>query len=239
MVSGAKCADVPSLRDSSLYCALMRSEWIPLSASALVIGVMALVFGSLLNPGQSGDTSADTLRVVSEEGSRWLAMSVMFTLASITLVFGMPALLTLFERRGRRLGLISAVVFTIGAIGTCGFAMLLVFFRAMVVVGAIRGAAVNDVGEDQGLRIFLFGWIACFYGGVLLIAIALFVARTVSRWVPAVLLVFVLMFLIVDKLGRVGSAIQILLLAVAFTGIAMTAVQRGTQQREQAQAGAF
>ena len=239
MVSGANCADLPSLRDSSLYCARMRSEWIPLSASALVIGVMALVFGSLLNPGQPGDTSADTLRVVSEEGSRWLAMSVMFTLASITLVFGMPALLTLFERRARRLGLISAVVFTIGAIGTCGYAMLLVFFRAIVVVGAIRGAALNDVGDDQGLRIFLFGWIACFYGGVLLIAIALFVARTVSRWVPAVLLVFVLMFLVVDKLGRVGSAIQILLLAVAFTGIAMAAVQRGTQQREQAQAGAF
>ncbi len=45
---------MPSLRDSSLYCALMRSEWIPLSASALVIGVMALVFGNLLNPAQSG-----------------------------------------------------------------------------------------------------------------------------------------------------------------------------------------
>ena len=34
------------------------------------------------------------------------------------------------------------------------------------------------------------------------------------------------MFLVVDKLGRVGSAVQVLLLAVAFTGIAMTAVQR-------------
>ncbi len=47
------------------------------------------------------------------------------------------------------------------------------------------------MGDDQGLRVFLFGWIGCFYGGVLLLAIALFVARTVTRWVPAVLLVFV------------------------------------------------
>ena len=217
----------------------MRSEWIPLSASALVIGVMALVFGQLLNPGQSGDTASDTLRVVSEEGSRWLAMAVMFTLSSITLVFGMPSVLTLFERRGRRMGLVAVAVFTIGAIGTCGFAMLLVLFRAMVVVGAVRGRALDDLGDDRGLAVFLFGWIGFFYGGVLLLAIALFMARTVSRWIPAVLLVFVLLIAVVDHFGRVGSAVQVLLLAVAFTGVAMTAVQRSSQAREQAQAGAF
>jgi hypothetical protein len=217
----------------------MRSEWVPLSASALVIGVMALVFGQILNPGSSGDTTNDTLRIVSEEGSRWLAMAVMFTLSSITLVFGMPAVLTLFERRARRLGLTAVAVFTVGAIGTCGFAMLLVLFRAMVVVGAVRGRALDDLGDDKGLAIFLFGWVGVFYGGVLLLAIALFVARTVSRWVPAVLLLFVLMFAVVDKLGRVGSAVQVLLLAVAFTGIAMTAVQRGTQNKELTRAGAF
>jgi hypothetical protein len=200
---------------------------------------MALVFGQILNPGQSGDTTSDTLRVVSEEGSRWLAMAVMFTLSSITLVFGMPAVLTLFERRGRRVGLTAVAVFTIGAIGTCGFAMLLVLFRAMVVVGAVRGRALDDLGNDRGLSIFLFGWIGFFYGGVLLLAIALFMARTVSRWVPAVLLVFVLLIAVANQFGRVGSAIQVLLLAVAFTGIAMTAVQRGTQAKEQAQVGAF
>jgi hypothetical protein len=217
----------------------MRSEWIPLSASALVIGVMALVFGQLLNPGSSGDTTNDTLRIVSEEGSRWLAMAVMFTLSSITLVFGMPAVLTLFERRGRRLGLVAVAVFTVGAIGTCGFAMLLVLFRAMVVVGAVRGGGLEGLSDDKGLAIFLFGWIGTFYGGVLLLAIALFMARTVSRWVPVVLLIFVLMFPVVSQLGRVGSAIQVLLLAVAFTGLAMTAVQRGSQSRERATAGAF
>jgi hypothetical protein len=212
----------------------MRSEWVPVSASALVIGVMALVFGTILNPGQSGDTTADTLRVVSEEGSRWLAMAVMFTLASVALVFGMPAVLSLFDRRGRRLGLTATAVFTVGAIGTCGFAMLLVFFRAMVVVGAVRGTPLTDLVDDRGLAIFLFGWIACFYGGVLLLAMALFMARTVSRWVPVVLLAFVLMFFVGDHLGRVGSAIQILLLGVAFTGIAMTAVQNASRRGGQA-----
>jgi hypothetical protein len=217
----------------------MRSEWIPLSASALVIGVMALVFGQILNPGQSGDTAADTLRVVSEEGSRWLAMAVMFTLSSITLVFGMPAVLSLFDRRGRRFGLTAVAVFTIGAIGTCGYAMLLVLFRAMVVAGAVRGRALDDLGKDNGLIIFLFGWIGTFYGGVLLLAIALWLARTVQRWVPIVLLVFVLMITVTNHLGRVGMAVQVLLLAVAFTGMAMAAVQRSTQPREPARASVF
>ena len=217
----------------------MRSEWIPLSASALVIGVMSLVFGSLLNPSDPGSTAAHTLQVVNEEGSRWLAMSVMFTLASITLVFGMPSVLTLFERRGRRVGLTAVAVFTVGAIGTCGYAMLLVFLRALVVVGALRGKALDDVGHDQGLRIFLFGWIGCFYGGVLLLAIALFLARTTHYWVPSVLVLFVLMLLVGNHLGRVGSAFQILLLAIAFTGIAMAAVTRANSRAVQTQAAVF
>jgi hypothetical protein len=216
---------------TSPYRAGVRSEWVPLSASALVVGVMALVFGQLLDPAQSADSTAGTLRVVSEQGSRWLAMSVMFTLSSVTLVFGMPAVLTLFERRGRRLGLTATALFTVGAIGTCGVAVLLLFFRSMVAIGAVRGSALNHVGDDQGLRIFLFGWIGFFYGGVLLLAIALFVARTVSPWVPSVLLAFVLFILVANQLGRVGSALQILLLAVAFTGIAMTAVQRAAKAR--------
>jgi hypothetical protein len=151
----------------------------------------------------------------------------------------MPAVLSLFDRRGRRVGLTAVAVFTVGAIMTCGFAMLLVLFRAMVVVGAVRGRALDELGKDRGLLIFLYGWIGTFYGGVLLLAIALFLARTVSRWVPAVLLVFVLMIAVSSHLGRVGSAVQVLLLAVAFTGIAMTAVQRGSQHREQVGVGAF
>ena len=73
----------------------MRSDWIPLSASALVIGVMALVFGSLLNPADADASSADTMRIVSQEGGRWLGMAVMYFGASVALTLGLPALLSL------------------------------------------------------------------------------------------------------------------------------------------------
>ena len=66
----------------------------------------------------------------------------------------------------------------------------------------------------------------------------LLISRSVSRWVPAVLIVFVALIPFASHLGRVGSAMQILLLGVAFTGIAMAAVQ-GASNASEADAAAF
>ena len=52
----------------------------------------------------------------------------------------------------------------------------------------------------------------------------MFLSRTTPRWVPALLGLFVLALPFSSHLGRVGSAVQVLALAVAFTGIAMAAV---------------
>jgi hypothetical protein len=216
----------------------MRSDWVPLSASALVIGAMSLVFGSLLNPADAGASSAETLRVVNEDSFRWVAMSVMFALASIGLTLGLPSVLTLFERRGRKLGLTALAVFAIGTIGTCGYAMLMVFFRAIVVADALRAGALEEVTHEPGLVVFLNGWIAGFYGGVALLALALYVARSVPRWVPGLLALFVALLPFSTHLGRVGSAIQVMALAVAFTGTAMASVT-GEQQRELSHSPAF
>jgi hypothetical protein len=216
----------------------MRSDWVPLSASALVVGAMAMVFGSLLNPAEAGASTAETLRVVDEGSARWLAMAIMFFFASVAITLGLPSVLTLFSRRGRKLGLTAVAVFSVGAIGTCGYAMLLVFFRAMVKEGAVNSAAFGHVTEDKGLTFFLQGWIGCFYGGVVLLAVALWVARTAPRWVPALLVVFVVMLPVAPHLGRVGTAAQILALAVAFTGIAMAAVT-GEHSRELTRQPAF
>ena len=208
----------------------MRFDWIPWSASALVVGVMSLVFGSLLNPAEAASSTTETLHVVNQDGGRYLAMAVMFFFASVTLTLGLPAILSVFDRRGRRLGLVGVGVFTLGTVGTCGFAMLQVFFRALVEIGALRSSELEMVAKDRGLSMFLFTWIGGFYGGVLLIAIALFLARSVPRWVPALMVTFVAAFPFASQLGRVGAAAEVLALAVAFTGIAMAAVTGDTQK---------
>jgi hypothetical protein len=207
----------------------MRNDWVPISASALVIGAMSLVFGSLLNPAEPGASSAETFRVVTDQSARWQGMAVMYALASVALTLGLPAVLAVFDRRGRTLALVGVVVFSVGAIGTCGYAMLMVFFRALVVTGALHGDQLEQVTEDRGLTLFLVGWVASFYGGALLIAVALLTARTTPRWVPGLLVVFVVMLPFASHLGRVGAALQVMALATAFTGIAVNAVARANE----------
>lgn len=203
----------------------MRWDWIPLSASALVVGVMALAFGALLNPVPAGGDSAQTVATVAMAGSRWLGMAVMYFLASVTLTLGLPAVLSLFEVRARALGVIAVSVLAVGFIGTSGYAMLLVFFRALVREDAIRTGTLDSVTKDAGLGIFLFGWVAAFYAGLFLLALALFVARRTPVWVPLLMLVFVGLFPVIEKIGRVGQVAQVVALAFAFTGVATAAVR--------------
>jgi hypothetical protein len=186
---------------------------------------MALVFGALLNP-QMGDSAADTLRVVNEEGGRWLGMSVMYFFASVAMTLGLPSLLSLFTDKGRRTGFLAVGVFSIGVIGLAGFAMLLVFFKALVGAQAIEDARLEAATEDLGLSVFLYGWIAGFYLGLLLVGIAIFMSKKTPVWVPALLVVYVLLFPVSDMLGRVGQVLQVMALAVAFTGAAIAAVNQ-------------
>lgn len=203
----------------------MRSDWVPFSASALVIGAMSMVLGAVLNPlAGGGGRAAATLRAAGESDTRWLGMAVMYFLASIFLTLGLPAMLSLFVRRGRGLGVVSVGVFAIGTIGLSGFAMLMVFLRTLVTHGMLKTQNLDVLGDDLGLAIFLYGWIIGFYLGVLLIGIALFMSRKTPVWVPLLLVFFVAVLPVSSRLGTVGSALQVLALAVAFTGIAIAAV---------------
>lgn len=205
----------------------MRSDWIPLSASALVVGAMAMVFGALLNPQSGGDQSAaETLRVVTEDGGRWLGMSVMYFFASVAMTLGLPSMLSLFTDKGRRTGFVAVGVFAVGVIGLAGLAMLLVFFKALAGAGAIEDGRFEAATEDLGLSVFLNGWIVSFYAGLLLVALALFLSRKTPPWVPGLIVVFVLLFPFADRIGRLGQVLQVMALAVAFTGVAIAAVNQ-------------
>lgn len=205
----------------------MRSDWIPMSASALVVGAMAMVFGALLNPQSAADESAaETLRVVTEEGGRWLGMAVMYFFASVAMTLGLPSLLSLFTDRGRRTGFLAVGVFSVGVIGLAGFAMLLVFFRALAGADAIADGRLDAATKDLGLSVFLNGWIASFYVGLLLVALALFMAKKTPPWVPGLVVVFVVLFPFASQIGRVGQVLQVMALAVAFTGVAIASVNQ-------------
>jgi hypothetical protein len=201
----------------------MRTEWIPLSAAALVTGVMALVLGSLLNPLVDNATASQTIEAAKGSGGRWVTMSVMYFFGSVALTLGMPTLLSLFNGRGRSVGLLGVAVFAIGIVGMAGFGMLMVFYRALLLRQLVSVGTIDKVLDDPGLVILLGAWIGGFLLGILLIAFALFRARKTAIWVPVLMLVFVGLTPVADSLGRAGSAIQLMILAAAFTGVATSA----------------
>ena len=201
----------------------MRREWVSLSASALVVGAMAMVLGVLLNPATDSQDPVETLQAVSQAGGQWLAMAVLFFIGSVALTLGLPAILAVLTGRGRRLGLLGVGAFSVGTVGTTGYAMVMAFFRALVAKDAIIAVRLDAAVGDAGLNAFLYSWMAGFYIGVALIALALLRERRTPTWVPVAMFVFVAMLPFVHLLGRVGAAVQMLALAVAFTGVAITA----------------
>lgn len=203
----------------------MKVDWVPYSASALVAGATALAVGSVLMPTTAGDSS-QALRIVEQHDARWLAVAVLYFGAAVALTVGLPVVLTLLETRGARIGLVATGVFAIGCIGTAGYAVLLVLVRALVLTDSIGAGAFDDLIHDVGLETFLFGWIAAFLMGELLLALALWRARTVPRWIPLVLVAHVatvpLGSLVPEQLG----VWAVLLLTLALAGIGISANNR-------------
>ncbi|MBA2954520.1 hypothetical protein GON03_09320 [Nocardioides sp. MAH-18] len=207
----------------------MKTDWVPFSAALLLTGALALALGSLLIPSSDGGT--DTMRIVEDQGGQWMAAAAIYLVASVFLTLGLPTTLVLLQGRGRTLGLVSAVVLEFGFIGTAGYAMLMVFFRALVRTHTIVGQAIDDVAQDAGLRVFLVAWIAGFVLGELLLGLALLRARTVPRWVPLVLILHVVAVVVSTLLPDPVGKATILLFVAGMAGIAITATAAPPNQR--------
>ena len=199
----------------------MKIDWVPYSASALVAGSIALAMGGLLMP-TIGDP-ADSLRIVQEQDGRWLAVAALYFGAAVLLTVGLPAVLTLLGTRGARLGLAGAGLLAVGCIGTAGYAMLLVFFRALVLAGSIEGGGLDTLTQDVGLGAFLYTWIAAFYAGEVVVAWALLLARSTPRWMPIMLLLHVGTLPVSALLPAGLSQATVLLVTMGLCGIGITA----------------
>lgn len=206
-------------------------DWLPVSAALLLTGALALAAGAFLLPA-TGDGDADTtLRIVQQEGGQWMAAAVILFLASVCLTLGLPAIMTLLQRRGWRIGVVSGVALEIGFIGTAGFAMLMVFFRALVETDAIVDKNFDAVASEAGLAAFLYVWIVGLYLGELLLAVALLRARTTPRWVPLALILHVATFPLGNVLPEYVGKATVLLLVAGFAGIAIQATSPDARRR--------
>ncbi len=199
----------------------MRLDWVPYSAAALVLGATALSVGALLTPRLSGEN----VLLSDFADTRWLAVALLYFIASASLTVGMPSVITLFERRGGRLGLSAIGVFTIGTLGIAGYAFLIAFMRALAQEGGIGTVDLELVSDNAGLQAILYGWIGAFYLGELLLGIALLRASTAPKWVPIVLLVHVALFPVSSLLPPEVQSLTALLVTVGLCGVGVTANQ--------------
>jgi hypothetical protein len=180
---------------------------------------MALFVGAVLLPA-TGDDIAATLQLVREHDARWLAVALMFFGAGVGLLLGLPACLMLFPQRGRAIGVAGIAVMAVGAAGTLGYAMLLVFFRALALAEAIRVEAFDDVTADPGLNAFLYGWIGAFYLGELLLAVAVLRSRKAAPVYPLLLLAHIVLWPLAYFLPEELRNFTVILLVFGFCGLA-------------------
>ena len=201
----------------------------PVSAASMVAGAMALLLATVLT--QNGSDAAETFMVVQEQSGRWLGGAVMFFLASVGLILGLPSIVVLVQTRGRRTALAACMVLAVGFLGTAGYAALLIFFRALVLTDGVTLADTEAVNNESGLLGFLVAWIGAFYVGELLLAIALLQAgrSTCPRWIPVLLLLHV-----ASVLGSAGpewvGKVAIVLLALPLCGLAIQVTQQPASQ---------
>lgn len=204
---------------------MTSDDWLPVSAASLVTGAMALLLASMLT--QSGSDAAETFMIVQEQSGQWLGGAVMFFIASVGLILGLPTIVVLVQGRGRRTGLAACVVLAIGYLGTAGYAALLIFLRALVVTDGVTVADVEAVNNETGLLGFVVAWIGAFYVGELLLAIALLRAGAdvCPRWIPVLLLLHVASILASGGPDWV-SKVAVLLVALPLCGLGIRVMQR-------------
>lgn len=202
----------------------MRSDWVPVSASALVTGAMALVLAQMLNPAGGDVSPVDQVLIIKENSARWLAMSVLFFVSAVAIILGLPTVMVLFDvKRGRGLGLLGIGMLALGCIGVAGLSALMLFFRALALEDAIKLDKVDAVFSDPGLDVMLTIWTYAFLVGVLIVALALLRARPTPTWVSLLLIGFLGIELLVPYTGPLVSLIGLMTLAAGLTGVATSA----------------
>lgn len=200
----------------------MTRSWVPGSAASLVVGALALLLGTLFLP-SAGEDAAATLELVQQENGLWYAGATLFMLAACGLLLGLPSLLFLFPHQGRTLGQAAIAVFAIACAGTAGYAMILAFFRALVLEDAINVERLGAAADEAGFLGFLYGWVAAFYLGELLLGIALVRSGLTPRWIPLLLFAHVVSLPLGGLLPDVIRESTVALTTFALAGSAIVA----------------
>jgi hypothetical protein len=177
--------------------------------------------GALTLPSSRNGT--ELLSTLQAAPDRWLLASAAFMYAAFALTLGIPTIVALLGPRGRITGQLGAVVFAFGTIGLSGYAALLILFRALTQHSVVGVREIDLLSRDHGLLAYVGAFVVAFEVGVAMLAIALFRARTVRRWIPALMLLHAVTLPFVRGAPEGLQSMHTLLIGVALIGAAVTA----------------
>jgi len=204
---------------------------VPYSASSLVVGAAALSVGALVLP-QTGYPSSP-LQVVDTHPSSWLAVAGLYVVASVALILGVPAVLSIFDLRGARAALAGSAFFVVGCIGTAAYAVLLAVYRVLTDDDPLA-TGLSALAADTVLGALLYGWVLAFSLGELLLALALLQAKRVPRWVPALLVLHAGLSPLAPLMPHLVAVLVALTVTVALAALGIVANQRSALGRRPA-----
>jgi len=199
----------------------MGERWLPYAAAALTTGACALVMGAITLPSSpNGSELVDTLRASPD---RWLLASAAFMYAAFALTLGIPTFLHMVKTRGRATGQVGAVIFAFGAIGTAGYAAMLILFRALVVHAVIDEQAIESLSRDSGVLVYMGAFVLAFIVGLVILGVALLMSGTVARWIPLLMIAYAVTVPFARLIPDGWQGMHTLVLGVALIGVGVSA----------------
>lgn len=199
----------------------MRADWVPLSASCLVIGATALSVGAVLVPRSVSPWAA--LAVADQDPHLWLAVAGLSLFASVCLLLGLPAVVALLDGAWTRVGMAGAAVLAVGCLATAAYAVML-GMEPSERSSAVLSQRMGFAGDSEP-ALLLTGWALGFAFGELLLALAVLRSGRVSQWVPAVLIAHVALLPAMQVMPELLATASALLLTVAFAALGIAANQ--------------
>ncbi len=161
-----------------------------LHATTLLLAPLLLLGARLTDITPQADTTADLLALIADRPSAWATGQWFFFLSGLAWVPAGVTLMRLFGRRAR-MGYWSAAAVAVGA------AMVLAVDAAGVYLSSLATSSVpldqqvrivEGVESSPAILVFEIVHIVGFFGGLLLVAIALLRSRLVPVWSAALLL---------------------------------------------------
>jgi hypothetical protein len=177
--------------------------------------------GALTLPSSpNGSELVDTLRASPD---RWLLASAAFMYAASALTIGIPTFFQLLKKRGRGTGQVGMVVFAFGTIGTAGYAAMLILFRALVTHAVVGELEIESLSRDSGLLVYMGAFVLAFTVGLVILGVALLMAGTVARWIPALMIGYAISVPFARLIPDGWQGLHPLILGVALIGVAVSA----------------